>query len=100
MKDPRFRDDVSDFQFDVAGVREHVHYLDSPFGPITFTGKYGLPVKGPSERAFRRALELIEDGLTGRHVIDNDLVITVDGLAEGDRVSLLEGPGIGRRDGS
>jgi len=95
MTDSRFRHDAANYQWDVDGVRRDAMFLDSPFGPIRYRGKYGLPVQGPSPRALREALALIEKGLTGRHVIDRDLVITIDGLEEHDRVSMLEGPGVG-----
>ena len=94
-----FRRDAANFQWDVQGVRRDVEFLDSPFR-VQYVGKYGLPVHGPSARALKTTLALIEKGQTGRHVIDDNLVITVHGLEDGDRVSMLEGPGVGREDES
>lgn len=95
MKDPRFRDDVADFQWTVAQVKQDAFYLDRPFVTLTYKGRYGLPTRGPSANALREAAALIERGLIGRHVIDSDLVITIDGLGDRDRVSILEGSEVG-----
>lgn len=91
----QFRDDWAEHGWDVKGIREQVGYLDHPFIRVSYTGKYGLPVKGPSEFAFRKALELIDAGQTGQHIVNDNLVITIEGLDEGSTVRMLEGSGAG-----
>lgn len=95
MQDSEFRRDVANFQWTVADVKEQAAALDSPFGPIGYRDRWGLPTRGPSPRALRAAKALIEDGSIGRHVVDRDLVVSIDGLGDRDRVSLLEGPNVG-----
>ncbi len=93
----RFRSDWAQHEWDVKGVREQVALLDHPFIKISYSGKHGIPVKGPSAFAPRKALELVEDEAIGQTIVSEDLVITIEGLADRDRVSMLEGPGVGDR---
>lgn len=95
MSKSGFRHDAANYQWDVQSVRREVQYRDDGI-KLTYRGRYGLPVPGPSERALREALALIEQGFVGRRVVSRDLVITVHGLEDRDTVSLLEGPGVGQ----
>lgn len=90
-----FRDDWAEFIWEVENVREQVHWLDHPFIKVRYTGRHGAPTRGPSPRALRTALELVEEEFKGRRIVSNDLVITVEGLGPRDTVRMLEGPGVG-----
>ncbi len=91
----QFRSDWATYVWDVKGVREQADLLDHPFIKVSYTGKYGMPIKGPSAFALRTALDLIEAGRTGQTIVSDVLVITIEGLEDPDNVSMLEGPGVG-----
>lgn len=93
-----FREDWTQHVWDVRGIREQVDLLDAPHINVSYTGKYGLPARGPSAKALREALALVEASKIGQTIVDEDLVVTIEGLHERDSVRMLEGPGAGDPD--
>lgn len=89
-----FRHDCATYGMTVAQLREHRQWAEQPFINVRHTGKYGQPMKWASKEAEREAMELVEAGKTGRHVISRDCVIDVLGIDDQDTVNIHEGPRI------
>lgn len=89
-----FRRDRGTYCMTVAQLREHRQWAEHPFIKVRHTGKHGMTVKWATDDAERRAMELVDSGQTGRHVISEDCVIDILGLGDEDSVNIHEGPGI------
>ena len=87
-----FRQDLIQHSWQVKQIRKTVHHLDIGF-EVSFSGKYGLPTRGPRPESLRAALRLVDDGVPpGEYPIDSHLLVTINGTGEDDTVDMLEGP--------